>query len=97
MESTENTIPPQTAGAPGSALVIAAEQMDWTQVMLNHQYGPPCFCLGKDGRFCGRAQTWAGHPSSHLYVSLADLIGLLEERGNVALDHLIALSAKDVP
>lgn len=36
----------------------AATGMDWTQVVLNG--GPPCFHL-EVGRFCLRAERWAGH------------------------------------
>ena len=52
-------------------LLKAARDMDWEQVRLNG--GPPCFHL-EDGRFCGRAERWAGHGTDHDYVSLADLL-----------------------
>jgi len=50
----------------------AAKQMDWMQVVLNG--GPPCFHIGEDGHFCGRAQRWAGHDDVHQFKSLADMI-----------------------
>lgn len=50
----------------------AAERMDWQQVILNA--APPCFHLEEDGRFCGRAQRWAGHLDLHDFVSLVDLL-----------------------
>jgi len=46
--------------------------MDWQQVVLNG--GPPCFNMGEDGYFCGRAQRWDGHDSMHRFISLADLL-----------------------
>jgi hypothetical protein len=53
--------------------VIAAENMDWQQVVLNG--GPPCFHLDRrDGYFCGRAKQWEGHPEIHKFVSFADLL-----------------------
>jgi hypothetical protein len=57
-------------------LIKAAEHMDWMQIVLNHQYGPPCFYLGDDGgRFCGRAKTWFGHDGDpHDFVSFEDLL-----------------------
>jgi hypothetical protein len=45
-------------------------RMDWQQVALNG--GPPCFYV-EDGRYCGRAQRWAGHhgdPVVHEFVPL---------------------------
>lgn len=55
--------------------ILAAEHMDWMQVVLNG--GPPCFHI-EDGRFCGRAERWAGHDNDlhrdHPFVSLADLL-----------------------
>lgn len=58
-------------------LINAAERMDWEQVVLNG--GPPCFDLCEDGRFCGRAQRWAGHGDLHEFVSLADLLRNVEK------------------
>jgi hypothetical protein len=54
------------------AVLVAAENMDWMQVVLNQ--GPPCFHLEKNGYFCGRAKRWDGHECMHPFVSLADLI-----------------------
>lgn len=59
-------------GEDEKAWVIAAENADWTQVRLNG--GPPCFHLEERGRFCLRAERWAGHPADHQFVSLADLL-----------------------
>lgn len=55
----------------------AARRADWQQVVLNG--GPPCFYLESDGRFCLRAERWAGHTQKeewpeHRYVSLAALL-----------------------
>ncbi|HVX56959.1 MAG TPA: hypothetical protein VHA37_04455 [Candidatus Saccharimonadales bacterium] len=58
--------------AQRQAVIAAAERMDWQQVVLNG--GPPCFAVCEDGRFCGRAERWAGHEDLHKFVSLADLI-----------------------
>lgn len=56
-------------------LLEAARNMDWQQVVLNG--GPPCFHLGKDGRFCGRAQRWHDEIAErvcHRYVPLEELL-----------------------
>lgn len=55
--------------------VMAAESMDWQQVVLNG--GPPCFHY-EDGRFCGRAERWEGHDCIHEFRSLGRM---LEEHG----------------
>lgn len=62
-----------------TAILKAAEGMDWQQVVLNG--GPPCFHVDDDGKFCGRAERWVGHEvtpreawSLHSFVSLAELI-----------------------
>jgi hypothetical protein len=60
-----------------SKILLAAGGMDWQQVVRNNQYGPPCFHLDEDGRFCGRAKGWDGHDICHTYVSLYDLIKLV--------------------
>lgn len=61
---------PRSPNHPRSpALLFAAENMDWQQVVLNG--GPPCFHLCEDGYFCGRAKAWEGHDSIHKFVSLA--------------------------
>lgn len=56
----------------------AADNADWTQVALNHVYGPPCFHFEPDrGRFCLRAESWHDKHATkmfHAYVPLADLI-----------------------
>jgi hypothetical protein len=53
--------------------LFAARTMDWQQVALNG--GPPCFHL-QHGKFCGRAERWAGHEMSedHAFVSLEQLL-----------------------
>jgi hypothetical protein len=61
-----------TSALMNRKIEAAAEQMDWAQVALNG--GPPCFHVGDDGRFCGRAQRWDGHDDLHRFVSLADLL-----------------------
>lgn len=55
-------------------LLLAAEQMDWQQVVLNG--GPPCFHLYEDGGFCGRAKRWRGHNTEHDFISLSQLLTL---------------------
>lgn len=64
------------------AILKAAENMDWMQVVLNQ--GPPCFHLQEDGRFCGRAERWAGHHPPgrviHKYVSLADMLKSVSQK-----------------
>ena len=47
-------------------------QMDWQQVVLNG--GPPCFYDDRKGRYCGRAERWAGHGSVHAFVPLESLV-----------------------
>lgn len=62
-----------------TALFNAAAGMDWQQVVFNG--GPPCFHL-EDGRFCGRAERWAGHDGNpHKFVSLRDLLILVHSLG----------------
>lgn len=60
-------------------LLHAAEVMDWQQVVFNG--GPPCFHLCENGRFCGRAERWAGHQDGdpHKFVSLRDLLVLVRD------------------
>lgn len=60
--------------AKQSRAIKAAENMDWMQVVLNG--GPPCFHIQKDGRFCGRAERWAGHIDGdpHKFVPLHELL-----------------------
>jgi len=60
-----------------SALLGAAENMDWIQVVLNG--GPPCCCLERDGRFCGRAERWDGHHEPHRNHAFKTLAELLRE------------------
>lgn len=63
----------QTGGwIKDAAILVAAENMDWQQVVLNG--GPPCFHICEEGHFCGRAQRWEGHGDLHAFVSLADLL-----------------------
>lgn len=53
-------------------LIEAANNFDWGQPQAAWA---PCFHLGRDSRFCGRAPWWDGHEAgSHKFVSLADLI-----------------------
>jgi hypothetical protein len=64
----------QTGGATGgdvSQLIRAAAFADWEQVRLNG--GPPCFHLDGEN-FCLRAERWAGHPSDHPFVTLAEML-----------------------
>lgn len=59
--------------------VLAAERIDWQQIMLNG--GNACFHL--DGqKFCLRAKRWLGHEpgSIHDFVSLADLLKSNEQK-----------------
>ena len=56
------------------AILDAAKGMDLQQVALNHKYGVPCFHVGDDGFFCGRAKRWDGHGFDHDFISLADLL-----------------------
>lgn len=69
---------PVAAGSECSAglgvILGAAKGMDWPQVTLNHKYGVPCFHVGDDGFFCGRAKRWDGHGFDHDFISLADLL-----------------------
>jgi hypothetical protein len=64
--------PKHELSAKRDKLAEAANNMDWQQVALNG--GPPCFHLEEDGRFCGRAERWAGHGDVHAYLSLAGLL-----------------------
>lgn len=52
-------------------LLRAAQNMDWTQIVLNG--GPPCFHLEGD-KFCGRAERWDGHDCHHKFISLENLL-----------------------
>lgn len=36
--------------------------------------GPPCFHVEEGGRFCLRAQRWAGHGQDHAYLPLDELL-----------------------
>lgn len=56
---------------PSEQELQAAEHMDWQQVVLNG--GPPCFHL-EDGRFCGRAERWAGHGELHKFRPLHEIL-----------------------
>jgi hypothetical protein len=68
-------------------LIHAAKHTDWGQVVANG--GPPCFHLdtGGKGRFCLRAERWAGHldyPNEypyHRFVSIEDLLTARETEG----------------
>lgn len=67
-----------------NALLHAAENADWGQVVLNG--GPPCFHVCKDdGLFCLRAERWDGHAAdayrgSHKFVSLHAMIAARERK-----------------
>lgn len=56
----------------------ATKAMDWMQPVLNDS--PPCFHVGDDGRFCGRAERWDGHksfksnPPLHIFKSFDELL-----------------------
>lgn len=52
-------------------LLNALRHIDWIQIILN-QSAPCCFI--EDGRFCGRAERWAGHEHFHKFISLNDAI-----------------------
>lgn len=66
---------PPTLGA----LLIAANNADWQQVVLNG--GPPCFHFEADReRFCLRAERWVGHGVDHPFTNLADVIGAVAIR-----------------
>lgn len=70
----KQTIHPQSKPKwSADPIIRAAEHFDWGQPGAAWA---PCFHLGNDGHFCGRAPFWDGHRcgSSHHYVSLADLI-----------------------
>lgn len=65
------------------ALLKAASNADWQQVVQNQ--GPPCFCFNVDGdgTFCLRAERWQGHGKGkwpfHQFVPLADLLKAFAE------------------
>jgi hypothetical protein len=65
----------QRNGTPTlSELLIAANNADWQQVVLNG--GPPCFHFDKERqRFCLAAERWPGHGVYHPFTNLADMIG----------------------
>ena len=50
-------------------LLNALRHIDWMQIILN-QSAPCCFIEDEDGRFCGRAERWAGHEHFHKFISL---------------------------
>jgi hypothetical protein len=50
----------------------ACYRANWQQVIING--GPPCFAFEGDGKFCLRAERWAGHTQRHRFVSLAALL-----------------------
>jgi len=59
-------------------ILRAADGADWMQVALVHSYGPPCFHLMPEGRFCLRASSWFGHGTAnddvHPFLSLGSMI-----------------------
>lgn len=57
----------------------AATAADWQQVVGNG--GPPCFHLKDDGRYCLRAQRWAGHDLDHDFAPLHALLTLVFASG----------------
>ena len=66
-----------------NALLHAAENADWGQVVMNG--GPPCFQVCEDGLFCLRAERWAGHVAdayrgSHKFVSLHAMLAARERK-----------------
>jgi hypothetical protein len=66
-----------------NALLYAAENADWGQVVLNG--GPPCFHICEDGLFCLRAERWDGHaanayPAIHKFVSLHAMLAARERK-----------------
>jgi len=66
-----------------NALLHAAENADWGQVVLNG--GPPCFHLCEDGTFCLRTDRWDGHvedayQGSHKFVSLRAMLAARERK-----------------
>lgn len=64
---------------PTPAMLEAAENADWQQVVLNG--GPPCFHMEEHGRFCLRAHKWDGHKTNpfpfHEFVSFSTLLSAL--------------------
>jgi len=49
-----------------------ALEIDWEQAALNgYSY---CFCVGDDGRFCGRADFWPGHGHDHDFETLEEFL-----------------------
>jgi len=58
--------------------LVAAENMDWMQIVLNHSYGPPCFHLEKTGRFCGRAKGWHDKTATELFHAFTALSSFIE-------------------
>ncbi len=76
--SSENKGIDAPAPAPSERDVAqACAAADWVQVVSNG--GPPCFHV-EDGRFCFRAQRWAGHGSAHAFMSLLDFYRSQRER-----------------
>lgn len=74
-----------------TAHIIAAQSIDWMQVVLNN--GNVCFHLFLDGghehgRFCCRGTNWPGHleefgKPDHKFVSLADLMRKIADQRTV--------------
>ena len=65
------------------ALLHAAEQADWGQVVANG--GPPCFHICEDNLFCLRAKRWAGHEAdaydgSHTFLPLHAMLAARERK-----------------
>lgn len=58
------------------AILKAAENFDWGQPSAAWA---PCFHLGRDGHFCGRAPWWDGHRGGHPYTPLATLLKTFKE------------------
>ena len=58
------------------ASILAAEHMDWMQVVLNQ--AAPCFHVDSDGTFCGRAEFWHSD-GPHKFLSLADLLRVVSK------------------
>lgn len=61
--------------------LLAAKAMDWMQPVLNDS--PPCFHVSPDGRFCGRAERWAGHEDLHKFKSFDQLLTSVRELGRI--------------
>lgn len=76
-------------------IIEAAQRMDWMQPVLNGS--PPCFHIQEDGRFCGRADRWAGHVGNHSFHEFVSFEEFIEKIRVEAWNDAIDAAKKSIP